>query len=220
MTLHKEGFSLLLISFVGLAILIFLTYLFFPTNDILKIIVVGISVTFYLLLLQFFRSPKRNIVLNEKNIIAPANGKIVVIEETEETEFFKEKRLQVSIFMSPFDPHINRYPVGGKIIFQKYHPGLFLFAWNPKSSVENERTTVVIQMKNNVSILVRQIAGILARRIVCYSKSDDIAAQGAEFGFIKFGSRVDLFLPLDCKINVKLNQHVYGGESIIAEFQG
>lgn len=176
-----------------------------------------LSIILFLIVLQFFRHPSRKLTINEKYIIAPADGKVVVIEETEETEYLKEKRLQVSIFMSPINVHVNRYPVSGEVVFSKYHPGLYLVAWHPKSSTENERTTVVVQTKNQVRILFRQIAGALARRIVCYSQQGEIIRQGDEMGFIKFGSRVDLFLPLNSKIKVGLDQKVKGGVSVIAE---
>jgi phosphatidylserine decarboxylase len=166
-------------------------------------------------ILQFFRDPKREFTINEGQIIAPADGKVVVIEETEEGEYFKDKRLQVSIFMSPINVHINRYPIAGKVVFFKYHPGKFLAAWEPKSSTDNERTTVVVEHKNGKKVLFRQIAGALARRIVWYCKEGDVAEQCQQMGFIKFGSRVDLFLPLDTKINVKIGDVVKGSQSVI-----
>jgi phosphatidylserine decarboxylase len=169
--------------------------------------------------LQFFRNPARSIIINENNIIAPADGKIVVIEEVTENEYFKDKRIQVSIFMSPINVHINRYPISGIVKYSKYHPGLFLVAWHPKSSTDNERTTIVVENKNGQSVLFRQIAGALARRIVNYAKEGDNATQGNEFGFIKFGSRVDLLLPLNVKINVALEQKVVGRQTIIGTFE-
>tara|TARA_B100000989_G_scaffold283729_1_gene249864 strand:+ start:114 stop:632 length:519 start_codon:yes stop_codon:yes gene_type:complete len=170
---------------------------------------------FFVLILQFFRNPKRYINLNDKSILAPADGKIVIIKEVFEKEFYNEKRLQVSIFMSPFNVHVTRYPVGGEIIFSKYHPGKYLFAWHPKSSVLNERTTVVIKNKVFGDILYRQIAGALARRIVNYASEGSEIKQGDESGFIKFGSRLDIFLPLKSKLNVCINQTVKGGISRI-----
>ena len=172
---------------------------------------------FLILILQFFRNPKRHTDLNEKQVISPVDGKVVVIEEVFEKEYFKEKRLQVSVFMSPLNVHVTRYPIGGKVLYSKYHPGKYLVAWHPKASEENERTTVVVENKTYGKVLHRQIAGALAKRIVNYAKVNDKPTQGDESGFIKFGSRVDLYLPLDTKIKVKLNQKVSGGESVIAE---
>jgi phosphatidylserine decarboxylase len=169
------------------------------------------------LVLQFFRNPKRHTRHNDRQVIAPVDGKVVVIEEVEETEYFKEKRLQVSIFMSPINVHVTRYPVSGSVLFSKYHPGKYLVAWHPKASTENERTTVVVENKTYGKVLYRQIAGALARRIVNYAKEGATVEQGTDAGFIKFGSRVDLFLPLDTNIKVKLNQKVKGGECIVAE---
>ena len=169
------------------------------------------------LVLQFFRNPKRYTRHNDRQVIAPVDGKVVVIEEVEETEYFKEKRLQVSIFMSPINVHVTRYPVSGSVLFSNYHPGKYLVAWHPKASTENERTTVVVENKTYGKVLYRQIAGALARRIVNYAKEGTTVEQGTDAGFIKFGSRVDLFLPLDTNIKVKLNQKVKGGECIVAE---
>ena len=172
---------------------------------------------FLLFFIYFFRVPKRNFNIVDGNIYAPCDGKVVVIEETRENEFFKDNRIQVSIFMSPLNVHNNLYPVSGNIEYVKYHPGKYLFAWNPKSSTENERNSVVIK-NSNIEILCRQIAGFLARRIVCYSKkSKDVLATN-ELGFIKFGSRVDLFLPLETKINIKIHDKVSGGLSIIGTY--
>jgi phosphatidylserine decarboxylase len=159
------------------------------------------------------------VIINENNIIAPADGKVVVIEEVTENEYFKDKRIQLSIFMSPINVHINRYPISGIVKYSKYHPGLFLVAWHPKSSTDNERTTIVVEHKNGREVLFRQIAGAMARRIVNYSKEGDTALQGDEFGFIKFGSRVDILLPLDIKINVSLEQPVKGRQTVIATFE-
>jgi phosphatidylserine decarboxylase len=167
--------------------------------------------------LQFFRNPKRLTSLNDNNVVSPVDGKVVVIEEVEETEYFKDKRLQVSVFMSPINVHVTRYPIGGKVLYSKYHPGKYLVAWHPKSSTENERTTVVVKNTSYGKVLFRQVAGALAKRIVNYAKENDTVTQGADQGFIKFGSRVDLYLPLDTNIKVQLNQKVKGGESIIAE---
>ncbi len=218
MKIHKEGYRILMWTILILIVVNGLLYYFCPGYSTLKYSLAIFSFFFFLILLQFFRHPSRTIPFNESYIISPADGKVVVIEEVEETEFFKEKRMQVSIFMSPVDVHVNRYPISGKISYLKYHPGLFLVAWHPKSSTENERTTVVIENSAKQSVLMRQIAGALAKRIVFYPKQGDIVNQGAELGFIKFGSRVDLFLPLSATLNVKLNQKVRGGETIIAEF--
>ena len=169
------------------------------------------------LILQFFRNPKRNTILNDNQIIASVDGKVVVIEEVEETEFFKDKRIQVSIFMSPINVHVTRYAMSGEIKYSKYHPGKYLVAWHPKASTENERTTVVIENNSFGKILYRQIAGALAKRIVNYAKVGDTVLQGTDAGFIKFGSRVDVFLPIGTKINVKLGEKVVGGVKVIAE---
>ncbi|MCL4143216.1 UNVERIFIED_CONTAM: hypothetical protein GTU68_060433 [Idotea baltica] len=171
----------------------------------------------FVLVLQFFRNPKRITVQNENQIIAAVDGKVVVIEEVEENEFFKDKRRQISIFMSPLNVHVTRYPIGGKVVYSKYHPGKYLVAWHPKSSTENERTTVVVENKTVGKILHRQIAGALAKRIVNYAEVHENAEQGADSGFIKFGSRVDIYVPLDMKINVSINEKVKGGETVIAE---
>ena len=176
-----------------------------------------LSVLVFLLVLQFFRSPKREILLPDNNIIyAPADGKIVAIEEVEENEYFDDKRIQISIFMSPTNVHVNRNPIGGTVNYFKYHPGKYLVAWHPKSSTENERTTVVIG-NGEVEILLRQIAGAVAKRIVNYVEEGEKVIQGKELGFIKFGSRVDLFLPLNAQIEVDLNQKVKGNRTIIAK---
>ncbi len=174
-------------------------------------------VVFLLLILQFFRNPGRNTIKNDTQALSPVDGKVVVIEEVFEKEYFKDKRLQVSVFMSPINVHVTRYPIGGQIAFSKYHPGKYLVAWHPKSSEENERTTVVVDNPTFGKVLYRQIAGALAKRIVNYAEEGQSVGQGTDSGFIKFGSRVDLFLPLDSKIKVTLNQKVKGGESIIAE---
>lgn len=213
--LHKEGHKIILYTFLILLIInISVTY-FIQDYPAVKNVVIILSVFFLFIILQFFRNPKRNIPYNDGDIIAPADGKVVVIEEVEEPEYFKDKRLQISIFMSPINVHVNRYPVSGVIEYLKYHPGLFLVAWHPKSSTDNERTSIVIK-NDNISILVRQIAGALAKRIVCNAKEGAFVRQGDELGFIKFGSRVDIFLPLGTKVNLKLNQKVRGGETIIA----
>lgn len=176
-------------------------------------------ILFYILILQFFRNPKRFTHLNDFHITSPVDGKVVVIEEVHESEYFNDKRIQVSIFMSPLNVHVTRYPVSGKILYSKYHPGKYLVAWHPKSSEENERTTIVVENAAFGLVLYRQIAGALARRIVNYAKKDQNVIQGADAGFIKFGSRVDLFLPLGSALNIELNQKVRGGETVIAKLQ-
>ena len=217
MTIHKEGYISLIITIVFLGIINLLANYFLPNNQLFSYLLLGISLILFLVVLQFFRSPNITTIIGENLIIAPADGKVVVIEETVENEYFKDKRIQVSIFMSPINVHINRNPMSGLVKFAKYHPGLFLVAWHPKSSTENERTTIVVENSNKVSILFRQIAGALARRIVFYIKEGDEVKQSEEFGFIKFGSRVDVYLPLGTTIKVGLNEVVQGGRTIIAE---
>ena len=218
MTIHKEGYATIGISIVFLTLVNYAVYHFFADFRMVKIASFIISFLLMLIVLQFFRSPRRTIILDDNHILAPADGKVVVIEEADEPEYFKEKRIQVSIFMSPINVHINRYPLGGIVKYLKYHRGLYLVAWHPKSSTENERSTIVVEHSNKKSVLFRQIAGALAKRIVYYPKEGEIVEQGNEFGFIKFGSRVDLFLPTDVKIDVTLNQKVTGGETVIARF--
>ncbi|MEO6167228.1 MAG: phosphatidylserine decarboxylase family protein [Chitinophagales bacterium] len=213
--IHREGTATLLVVGAVVIIINLLLMLLIALPVWLQAALILLSVAFYLFLISFFRNPERNIAANANEIIAPADGKVVVIEETMETEYFNAPRRQVSIFMSPANVHVNRNPVSGEVQYLKYHPGKFLVAWHPKSSTENERTTVVIN-NEKTELLMRQIAGILARRIVNYLKVKDTVKQGEEFGFIKFGSRVDLFLPLDAKILVQLNQDVRGGETVIA----
>jgi phosphatidylserine decarboxylase len=213
--IHKEGTTTIAITLIFIAILNLIIY-FFGGNEIIRIGGYSLSGILLIIILQFFRNPSRKIIQNEKNILAPADGKVVVIEEIFENEYFHDKRLQVSVFMSPFNVHVNRYPMSGKISYFKYHPGKYLVAWHPKSSTENERTTVVVKGEKSGEILFRQIAGALARRIVFYGKENEEVIQGSECGFIKFGSRVDLFFPLGTKLNVKLNEVVRGGESVVA----
>src|SRR5690606_12725071 len=213
---HKEGYKIIFITFAFVIISILLVDNFISIKWLQMLIMIALLV-FLVLILQFFRNPKRFTSLNNNKVVSPVDGKVVVIEEVQENEFFKDKRLQVSIFMSPINVHVTRYPIGGSVIFSKHHPGKYLVAWHPKASEENERTTVVIENDTYGKVLYRQIAGALAKRIVNYAKVDDIATQGTDSGFIKFGSRVDLFLPLDTNIKVKLNQNVRGGESVIAE---
>jgi phosphatidylserine decarboxylase len=217
MTIHKEGRLLLFVMLLVLFGANMAVAYFYPEATFIQNICVGASIIIYLIVLQFFRNPIFSVSKNEKQVLAPADGKVVVIEETTETEYLKAKRRQVSIFMSPVNVHVNRMPVGGVISFFKYHPGKYLVAWHPKSSTENERTTVVARMKNGTEILFRQIAGALARRIKCYVKEGQPLEQGQEFGFIKFGSRVDIFLPLDAKITVNIGDVTKGGRTVIAE---
>lgn len=213
---HKEGHKIILITMALVVTGLMVTDYFVQTSW-LRISLMLFILAFFILILQFFRNPKRIGAQDEIQVLSPVDGKVVVIEEVQENEFFKDKRIQVSVFMSPINVHVTRYPISGKVIFSKYHPGKFLVAWHPKASEENERTTVVIENQSFGSVLYRQIAGALAKRIVNYAKVDDNAVQGSDSGFIKFGSRVDLFLPLGSDIKVALNQKVKGGVSIIAE---
>jgi len=217
MTIHRESKGTILVTTLFLILLNSITAYFFPANDTLRKIVVVFSVILAIIVLQFFRVPKRTTVQNNKYIIAPADGKVVVIEEVVETEYFKEARRQVSIFMSPINVHINFNPISGIVSYFKYHPGKFLVAWHPKSSTDNERSTIVTKHANGTEVLFRQIAGALARRICWYVEVGTAVEQGTEFGFIKFGSRIDIYLPLDAKILVKLNDKPVGGETVIAE---
>ena len=212
---HKEGFKIIIIAtfIVGLSILAIDYFVqLIWLNKLLSLLFLGI----YVLILQFFRNPKRLTIINDAHIIAPVDGKVVVIEEVFEKEYFKDKRIQVSIFMSPINVHVTRYPIGGEITYSKYHPGKYLVAWHPKSSEDNERTTVVISNKFAGEILYRQVAGAMARRIVNYAKPQMQVIQGTDAGFIKFGSRVDVYMPLNSEIKIKLNDAVKGGEQIIA----
>jgi phosphatidylserine decarboxylase len=217
MTIHREGRTFLFVLLVFFFALNWGVAYFFPDNTVIQNTVIVVSIILYLIFLQFFRSPIFNIEKNDKHVLAPADGKVVTIEETEETEYLKGKRRQISIFMSPVNVHVNRMPVGGIISFCTYHPGKYLVAWHPKSSTENERTTVVVKTKDGVEILFRQIAGALARRIKCYVKQNQSLAQGDEFGFIKFGSRVDVFLPLNANVIVKVGDTTRGGKTVLAE---
>jgi phosphatidylserine decarboxylase len=212
---HKEGTPSILLGIFVTAIVLLISDNLIDTNWI-KMTIQLITLLFLIIILQFFRNPKRTFILNEDQILSPVDGKVVVIEEVFEGEYFKDKRLQVSIFMSPINVHVTRYPMGGKINFSKYHPGKFLVAWHPKASEENERTTIVVENKSFGEVLYRQIAGALAKRIVNYAEEGMQVIQGTDAGFIKFGSRVDLFLPLGTPINVMLNQKAIGGKTIIA----
>lgn len=217
MTIHKEGYTSIALCILFIFVLNAFIQFFFPEAYVIKWIIYILSFALFVIILQFFRSPHFVIDKDEMQILCPADGKVVVIEETVETEFLKDKRIQLSVFMSPVNVHVNRNPISGVVKYFKYHPGKYLVAWHPKSSTENERTTVVTENSAGVQILFRQIAGALARRIVWYVKEGDIVHQGDQFGFIKFGSRVDLFLPLDTKINVGIGEVVKGGRTILAE---
>ena len=212
---HKEGYKILIIATFIAGAAIILTENFISQLWLNKLFAAVVLVG-YVLVLQFFRNPKRKTTQNEAHVIAPVDGKVVVIEKVVENEFFNDERIQVSIFMSPLNVHVTRYPIGGNVLFSKYHPGKYLVAWHPKASEENERTTVVVENSTIGKILYRQIAGAVARRIVNYAKPQMQVVQGSDAGFIKFGSRVDVFLPLNAKIQVKLNDKVRGGEQLIA----
>ncbi len=219
MKIHKEGRKILLFTFLGLLIVNLLLFRFNAPHETFNKIFVAISVIMFLLLLQFFRSPFRNLLTHEDLIIAPADGKVVVIEDVHEPEFFKDTRKQISIFMSPINVHITRNPVSGIVKYFKYHPGNYFVAWHPKSSTKNERTTVVVTSDAGPDILFRQIAGAMARRIVWYVTEGDEVNQGEEFGFIKFGSRVDIFVPVDTDIKVNIGEKTKGGQTVIAQLK-
>ena len=209
--IHKEGNKFLIYLLVFFIVLNAGIYMFYP---FLFIYSVALSFIIFMFFLQFFRNPKIEKSINKKSVISPANGKVVFIGESYEDEFYKEKKLQISIFMSPFDVHLNRHPISGKIKYYKYHKGKYLVAWHPKSSTKNERTTTVIE-NNNITVLVRQIAGLVARRIINYAKVDSLVKQSDELGFIKFGSRADIFLPLDFKPKIKLNEKTKAGVTVL-----
>ena len=212
---HREGHTIILIFlFAVIGDILLLEYIL--DDGFIKITLQTISIVILLLILQFFRNPVRNTIINEKHIVSPVDGKIVTIEKVFEKEYFKEDRIQISIFMSPLNVHVTRYPMSGKVNYSKYHPGKYLVAWHPKSSDKNERTTIVLENNNFGEILYRQIAGAIARRIVNYAVVDQTVTQGKDAGFIKFGSRVDLFLPVGSNLNIQLGQHVRGGEDIIS----
>ena len=219
MTIHKEGRRLLLILLLVLVAINVAIIYFNPDQEPIQYIFIGISLAFYLLILQFFRNPRLTATQNARHVLAPADGKVVVIEEVVEKEYFNKPRLQISIFMSPVNVHVNRNPISGVIKYFKYHAGQYLVAWHPKSSTDNERTTIVIESASGVEVLFRQIAGALARRIKWYVEEGMEVEQGAEFGFIKFGSRVDVLLPLDAEVKVAVGDKTKGGRTVIAELK-
>jgi len=218
MTIHKEGYATLIFVSSILIIINLILFYFLFDKSLWRIVSLIISLGIFLFFLQFFRSPTRISKVEPREILCPADGEVVVIEETVEQEYFKDKRIQVSIFMSPFNVHVNWYPISGKVKYVKYHPGKYLVAWHPKSSTLNERSTVVLETNDGQEILIRQIAGAVARRIVTYSKEGDSVATNQELGYIKFGSRVDIFLPLGTKVDVKLKDKVTGNQTILAKF--
>jgi len=216
MTIHKEGYTSIALCILFIFVLNAVIQFYFPQAVVVKWIVYILSFLLFVIILQFFRSPAVSINADETQVLCPADGKVVVIEETDEAEFLKDKRIQLSVFMSPVNVHVNRNPISGVITYFKYNPGKYLVAWHPKSSTENERTTIVTQNSAGVQVLFRQIAGALARRIVWYVKEGDTVKQGEQFGFIKFGSRVDVFLPPGSEIRVEIGQKVKGGETVLA----
>lgn len=218
MKIHREGIKIIGVTFVILVLLAAAVALFIPIPYIRYLLYLGFLIHF-LWTMRFFRVPNRTVNTNDNHILASADGEVVVIEEVYEHEYFKDKRLQVSVFMSPFNVHVNWYPIDGKVVYTKYHPGKYLIAKHPKSSLHNERNSVVVEKSPEKAVLARQIAGIMARRIICYANVGDRAKQGEEFGIIRFGSRVDFFLPLDAKINVKMGQQVRAQQTVIAEFK-
>lgn len=211
---HKEGYKIISVALVLFLGINLASYVAIQIDE-WQIAIFSVTLVFLILILQFFRNPKRHTTVNDSTVVAPVDGKVVVIEEVFEKEHFKDNRLQVSIFMSPVNVHVTRHPINGEVIFSKYHPGKYLVAWHPKASEENERTTVVVK-NNSIEVLYRQIAGALAKRIVNYAKEGEKVVQGSDSGFIKFGSRVDVYLPVGTDVNVTLNQKVKGGESVIA----
>ena len=213
---HKEGFKIILITIFS-AIIIALAAEFLIESVLIKRIILAAVIILFVLVLQFFRNPKRAFLVDDNTVVSPVDGKVVVIEEVFEKEYFKDKRLQVSVFMSPINVHVTRHPISGTVKYSKYHPGKYLVAWHPKASEENERTSVVVENSSIGAVLYRQIAGALAKRIVNYAQEGQTVIQGSDSGFIKFGSRVDLYLPLGTKLDVTLNQKVKGGLSTIAK---
>jgi phosphatidylserine decarboxylase len=218
MAIHKEGYKIILTVLALLIFVIVVIEVLFPQQTLVHYILYAAALLFFISVVRFFRDPVREVVPDDQLIISPADGIVVCIKELEENEYFKDKRLKVSVFMSIFNVHVNWYPVSGKVKYLKYYPGKYLFAWNPKSSLNNERNTFVLENKLGKEIMVCQIAGGIARRIVYYTRLDKEVTQGEEIGIIKFGSRVDLFLPLDTKLCVNTRQRVRGGQSIIGRF--
>ena len=218
MTIHKEGYKIILVSFIILTTLNLFFAWIFSSLPIIYTILGLASLVFFILIVSFFRIPKRTVTINDNQILAPSDGKVVVIEEVEETEFLKEKAIQISIFMSPLNVHCQWFPVNGEVTYTKHHSGSYLVAWHPKSSTENERNTIAVKAKNGQSIVFRQIAGAVARRIVCFTKAGEEARQDKQAGFIKFGSRIDVFIPLSANIKVNLEQKVQGNQTVLAEF--
>jgi len=217
MTIHKEGYTSIALCILFIFVLNAVIQFYFPQAYTIKWIIYILSFFLFLTILQFFRSPSITINEDETQVLCPADGKVVVIEETEEAEYLKDKRIQISVFMSPVNVHVNRNPIAGVVKYFKYHKGKYLVAWHPKSSTENERTTIVIENSKGAAVLFRQIAGAMARRIVWYVKEGDVVAQGQQFGFIKFGSRVDVFLPLGSNLKVDIGDMVKGGQTVLAE---
>lgn len=217
MSIHKEGYKILVFGFITLLILNIIVNIIWSDNSLVKWLFLFCSMMLYFFILFFFRLPSRDLEPDPGLVYAPADGKVVVIEETEENEYFKDTRLQISIFMSPFNVHSNRYPVSGRIKYVRYHPGNYMVAWHPKSSELNERSTIVIETKGGTEVLIRQIAGAVARRIVTYAKENQEVMQGDELGFIKFGSRVDIFLPVGTDVEVPILQQVRANKSILAK---
>ena len=215
---HKEGYKIIAVTFI-LVIGFYLITDYYVVNNWLRWPIFAILGLFLIIILQFFRNPKRNTQLSEKTVTSPVDGKVVVIEEVYEPEFFKDKRLQVSVFMSPINVHVTRYPISGKVTYSKYHPGKYLVAWHPKASTENERTTVVVENETIGAVLYRQIAGALAKRIVNYATTEDKVIQGTDSGFIKFGSRVDLIVPNHVEIRVSVGDRVRAGETVMGVIQ-
>ncbi|PKQ66198.1 phosphatidylserine decarboxylase family protein [Raineya orbicola] len=216
MSIHKEGFATIFVTLFVSTILYLGVVWLFPENRIVQNIVLSICLIVFVIVLQFFRNPTRHIEQNPTHILAPADGKVVAIEEVFEGEFLQRNCRQISIFMSPFNVHINRNPISGEVSYFKYHKGKYLVAWHPKSSTENERTTIAVRTPEGKEVLFRQIAGALAKRIVWYVKEGEKVQQGDEFGFIKFGSRVDIFIPLEAKVAVKIGEKSVGGKTILA----
>lgn len=217
MTIHKEGYKSIALGALIFGIINMVSFYFFMATPIISWVILALTLVLIFLVVYFFRVPARQLTINGNQIIAPADGKVVVIEETVDNEYFNDKRIQISIFMSPLNVHLNRNPISGEVLYSKYHEGKYLVAWHPKSSTENERHSVVLQ-NEKATILVKQIAGALARRIVNYLEKGQQVEQGQELGFIKFGSRVDLLLPVGTRVNVQLNQVVKGGVTVLASF--